>query len=527
MASITRYRTSAQPNPVRHASETQEDQEIVVSPTNRFKNLPVFQLLVICFIRLCEPISFTTIAPMVPFMIAQFKPSLSEKQIGFYSGALDSTFSLCQFLTIIVWGKISDRIGRKPVLIIGLIGVCLSTIGFGFSKGVQGMLINRAIGGLLNGNIAVIKSAIGEIATSENQALAFSFIHISFSVGSVLGGYLSQPANRFPHSWFAHATFWKEYPWLLPCVVSAMVTALGVLVTLICLEETLISKKARHSEREPLLHRIPDDVQEGCDQNYEVESPLKSQVSISGLLKDRNLVAILSNYSLLSFQTIALDALILLFAYTPIRSGGIGFSASNIGLALSLSGILSLLAQFGFFVPLQKRYGTIKLYRLCMSSYPIIFWLFPVVHLVARAETHSKNSTHIGAWIGFSIILFLKCTANIVFSCNMILVNSAAPTQDALGTINGLAQSCASFVRAVGPITASNLFALSVLHQSFLDGNGVFVLFGAICIASSLNSFTIKDGATLDCPTLRRLGVKKNTSSYQLEKGLLSRHIHL
>ncbi|KAA1109916.1 hypothetical protein PGT21_003111 [Puccinia graminis f. sp. tritici] len=432
-------------------------------------------------------------------MVAEFNPTLSEKEVGFYCGAIESIFSLAQFSTIILWGKLSDRIGRKPVLLIGLLGVSISTLAFGFSSSFWTMIAARSIGGILNGNAAVIKSMVAELTTTDNQALAFSLLPTSFAIGSaigpLLGGYLSRPAERFPHSWFGTSSFWQNHPWLLPCAVAAIAPLLGFVMATLWLKETLIKKNPTNGERAPLLQSATDiDAQEPLAPTAPTPA---SPTKIVDLLKDRNLLIILISYSLLSFQTISLEALIVLFAYTPIKSGGIGFSSADIGLALSVSGVMIIFVQLGLFPFFQKRLGTARLYKICMSAYPLIFFLFPIIHLIARFEDNNRQegvSDFTGVWIGIWIIMILKTTANMVFSCNMLLVSAVAPSRVVLATINGLAQSCASFVRAVGPITASSLFALSVLHQKFLNGNSVFLLFASIALGGFLNSLNIQDG---------------------------------
>ncbi|KAG0152285.1 hypothetical protein CROQUDRAFT_649654 [Cronartium quercuum f. sp. fusiforme G11] len=459
--------------------------------------LPRVQLAILCLMRLCEPIAFTVVFPMVAFMVSEFDESLTEKEIGFYSGAIESVFAFSQLLTIMIWGKMSDRVGRKPVLILGLAGAVISTVSFGFSQSFLQMIVSRAIGGILNGNSAVVKSVMGEITTSDNQALGFSFLPLSYALGStigpLLGGYLSHPAERFPHSWFSRTQFWHNFPWVLPCFAASFIPLLGCVLGYIWLEETLPAKKPASEIAPPISASENGDghiTQLNADP---VASNLVENAppGIFVLLRDRNLRVILVNYSLLSFQAIALDALLVLFAYTPVRSGGIGFSAANIGVALSLSGIFTVVAQLLLFPPLQRRYGTVKLYRICMAAYPVIFLLFPLIHLIAVFE---KSESHTGVWVGLTWLLLLKTSANIVFACNMILVNSAAPTHNSLGTINGIAQCCATFVRAIGPVTASSLFAFSVIHEKVAGGHMVFYVFALLSSFAYFSSLIIREG---------------------------------
>lgn len=74
-----------------------------------------------------------------------------------------SAFALAEFSTGILWGRVSDRIGRKPVLIIGLVGTLISMLVFGFAKSFSVALIARAVGGGLNGNLGVIQTTVAEL----------------------------------------------------------------------------------------------------------------------------------------------------------------------------------------------------------------------------------------------------------------------------------------------------------------------------------------------------------------------------
>lgn len=82
---------------------------------------------------------------------------------SFFAGILISAFSLAESLTGMFWGGLSDRVGRKPVLLFGCAGTMLSLLIVGFSTNFWVALAGRCIGGVLNGNIGVIQTMVGEL----------------------------------------------------------------------------------------------------------------------------------------------------------------------------------------------------------------------------------------------------------------------------------------------------------------------------------------------------------------------------
>ena len=92
-----------------------------------------------------------SIFPYIYYMIASFKITSNDRQIAIYAGMVTSAFAFAEFLTGVFWGRLSDKIGRKPVLLTGLAGTGLSMLIFGFAKTLPHALLARALGGILNG----------------------------------------------------------------------------------------------------------------------------------------------------------------------------------------------------------------------------------------------------------------------------------------------------------------------------------------------------------------------------------------
>lgn len=92
-----------------------------------------------------------SIFPYIYYMVRDFGITEDESKISFYAGMVTSAFTLAEFSTSVLWGRLSDKIGRKPVLLMGLAGTGLSVLTFGFAQSLPVALFARALGGFLNG----------------------------------------------------------------------------------------------------------------------------------------------------------------------------------------------------------------------------------------------------------------------------------------------------------------------------------------------------------------------------------------
>lgn len=152
------------------------------------KGFPVWQMSVVLMIRFSEPLAFTSLFPYIYFMVRDFHVAKDPTQISRYTGYLAALFAIAQFLCCIHWGRLSDRIGRKPVLLFGLLGTTVTLVTFGFSRHFYTALLARTAAGALNGNMAVLQTMVGEITTEKrHQLVAFSLLPFLWNVGCFVG----------------------------------------------------------------------------------------------------------------------------------------------------------------------------------------------------------------------------------------------------------------------------------------------------------------------------------------------------
>ncbi|KAL7419048.1 hypothetical protein Q5752_005884 [Cryptotrichosporon argae] len=411
--------------------------------------LPGLQLFIVLFVRLTEPIGFAVIFPFINQELVELGVVADATQTGFYAGVIESTFALAELLTVFYWGSLSDRIGRRPVLLIGCAASAVSATCFGLSKSFTTLLVARAINGLANGNVAVLKSVIGEITDETNQARAFSFFPLALAIGNILasliGGYLPHPARYAPRL-VAVLPFLADYPYFLPCFAAALFPLTSGVLAWMLLRESLPAD----------LHAEP-------------------AADVRAMLADAHVRALLVSFTALSLAAIALGSLLPLFLFTPLAAGGLGFSEAQIGTALSVRGAATIAVQLFAFPRLVRQVGTVRLFNVLVALYLPTFLGLPLTHALAPL-----GSAWI--WAGVTAVVALASVGNMAFACNLILTNNAAPSRRSLGALNGLAAALASLSRVIGPASTNALFAYSI-EQRPPANMAVWVALSALAVA--------------------------------------------
>lgn len=431
--------------------------------------LPKFQLFNLLLLQLAEPITSQCIYPFLNQLVGELPITGGDpRKIGYYAGMIQSCFFATEAIFVLHWSMLSDHIGRKPVLLIGMAGLCISMILFGLSRTFLHLMLSRCLVGLLNGNAGVMKSMMGEITDSTNMAQAFALLPIVWSagttIGPMMGGHLARPHDRWPNL-FSNQ-FWIDYPYFLPCVASAVFSAFVFLNTALFLREPERKKKS-------VSALVDGEFTDDSDTLDDKPLPLRAVLT-------RPVLISVGNYGLLALLEIAYLAILPLFYTTPIELGGLGQSPAHIGTIMGSFGIANGIFQGLLFAKIVGRVGPKRLFMVGMSLFPVLFALFPVISFVARRQGISPL-----VWVLVGVQLAVQVIMDCCYGCIFMFVTSSAPNKRSLGTTNGIGQVLAAIARAIGPATATSLFAVSI-ERNWLGGNAVYLI---LAVVSSMALF--------------------------------------
>ena len=190
------------------------------------------QLGTVFLIVFIDLIGFGIVIPILPLYAEEFGPS----PIVF--GLLMASFSAMQFLFAPILGRLSDRVGRRPVLLVSLVGSAVGYLIFGFAGSLAMLFASRIIDGISGGNISTAQAVIADITTPEERAKGMGMVGAAFGLGFILGpavgGLLVQVA-----------------PWL-PGVAAAVASLTAFVMVLVFLPETIDPNARSTARRHPL-----------------------------------------------------------------------------------------------------------------------------------------------------------------------------------------------------------------------------------------------------------------------------------
>ncbi|KAF2789168.1 MFS general substrate transporter [Melanomma pulvis-pyrius CBS 109.77] len=490
------------------------------------RRLPVKQLAILSICRFAEPIALTSVYPYLPEMIESF--GIPENDIAWWAGLTSAIFSLCQGFTSISWGAASDRFGRKPIILIGLVNTMIMMVVWGFSTNLPMAITARALQGLGNGNVGILRTMVAELCPwKELQPRAFSIMPLVYTIGAVfgptLGGMFSNPLKVDPRH-PRRDKFLERYPYALPNLVAASFFCISIATGWLFLKESLAAKrndrdygliigakitawfrktfriskrqKKLHSERQPLLanQKTLGDEEAAPGMSLIVHKTEKPP-SIRDVLSYQTTLNLIV-YTILAFYTISYDQLLPVFMHHPPQSlddpkvsfpfkfsGGFGINSQRIGGIFTIFAISSMLCQFLIFPPLTQHLGVLTCLRISFLIFPFVFFVTPFIALLP---------TRFSKEMAMTVLLMIRGVGGtFAFPTSTILITNSAPSLRILGTLNGVATTVSALGRTAGPATCGSLFTYGLKKGYVIIP---FWTLSAIALLACIPTFWLVEG---------------------------------
>jgi MFS family permease len=386
-----------------------------------------------------------------------------EARVGFYAGLIESIFSVVAMFSTIPWGRLADRIGRKPVLVFSIIGLSICTALFGLSQNLLQMFLTRCSAGLFAGSVVTIRTMMAENSTPKTQARVFSYFafasNVGIFLGPVLGGALADPAREYGGV-FKRVYFFREYPYALATCFIGIFGLLSALFVLFFVKETLKTK-------------IPEARLNGSTQSEEM--------SISELVKCPGVARVLFLQCHIMVLAFSFTAVMPVFYFTSVKKGGYGFDPFWISVFMALGGLAQAMWMLIVFPWIQRRWSTGTVIRLCARAYPFFFAILPIYNAILR-----KGWTTF-FWVTAPVMSMIGAGVAMCFTAIQLAINDVNPKPATLGTLNSVALALTSGIRSFSPALFTTLFAIGV-DNHILAGYFVWVIMILIAIGFTFDA---------------------------------------
>ncbi len=410
-------------------------------------------MTILFLVILVDMVGFGIIIPFLTYMVDSLAPE--GEPIGRWVAGLMAAYAGAMFLFSPFWGSLSDRIGRRPVLMIGLLGNSLAFTLFGLSSSLMMALAARTFAGMVNANLSVTRAYIGDISApsevAKRQGMLGVAFGVGFSVGPAIGGMLSAPAEWAWTEAFV-GTIFDSHPYLLPCLASALLSLSGFLLATTWLSESL-----------PAELRL----------SREKRSPVGTLVNnLSNILKmyRRPIISPLL-WSMLFFWVgfTIMHVVFILFTMRAVSDGGFGFTEADNGWVFAYIGLMGIITQGGLIGPLTKRFGSSNL-----MAFGFIICGFGLGSIPYVPASYALPGLLL-------VMTFVALGNGLVTPSNMTLLTHVSGVEER-GAVMGVSESLRALSSFSGVLIGGVVWDYTVGREGVFDFHTSFRICGILCV---------------------------------------------
>jgi DHA1 family tetracycline resistance protein-like MFS transporter len=366
-------------------------------------------LLAVLFINL---LGFGIVVPLLPFYAKSFHATSWQMSLIF------SAYSMGAFFGEPFWGRLSDRIGRKPILVSTVAGNCLCYLALAFAPNVYLAFLVRLIGGAMSGNGSVVQGYIADVTPADDRTGRMSYLsaayNLGFIVGPAVGGMLANPAA-------GHAGF------RVPLLVASALSA-------ICASGLFLFLKESRSRQARFIAQ---------PSRYGALSQALSNPIISRLM----LVTFLGGSAFMGIESV--------FGFwTQAR---FGWGPHEIGFAFAITGVVATLCQIFIVGRLSRRFGQAEMLAVGMG----------ISALCMGAQPFVPNGTSV------IVLLCLSAIGQSVAWPNVSALISRNVDWQHQGQFLGLNNATSALARFTGPMASGLLFSNAGIHVPFFTAGAM------------------------------------------------------
>ncbi len=368
-------------------------------------------LVALFFIVVVDLLGFGIIIPLFPYVAVRL--GATPEQITPILGV----YSLCQFIAAPLWGRLSDRVGRRPVLMSSMLGGAVSYLMLAYADGIGWLIASRAVGGFMAGNISAAMAYAADVTSDEDRARGLgavgAAIGIGFMLGPALGGLLAGDDLR-------------EVSLQLPALVAAGSSVFAYIAVLLWLPEshTAEHRARREHEREP-------------------------RTAWRRVINRPALAMLVAAVLLVTIAHAMLESIIAIWAMDRLSVG-----PRRLGFFLLLMGALVVLMQGGAAGRLAHEFGE---KRVAVAG--VVTYLFGLALLATADDVAFMIGG--GALCGLGLGAYLP-------SLSSLTSKQADPSER--GVVMGTYQSATSLARIIGPMVSGTLYAAISFRAPYVLG---------------------------------------------------------